>query len=309
MYEDWLHCLHRRRCKTRFEICKNADEELSDIRAIRIHSVERIMSSRPMNYVMFHHRGGDTEECVTQRRSDTQREYTHYIWGYTYSVVVCGSSTRSMFHCKSWIVTKGKERKEENHAIFFTHNDADKAEEFTDLKKLRKVNSKIHWRSEQNAEHWILLSATQKTILADSVYAIITYLSMLKEFVVKVVNKSEDENYSQDNLCLERTRSDTPKHWGSWRLRRLMQFLGNRDQNCRCGTLTQLHQRVAIGRTRNYKDEKYMQKNHTRTTVWVRRPRRKFMKQAIASCIRQHSRNSLQMPAENSKELGRCTLM
>ena len=61
-----------------------------------------------MNYVMFHHRGGDTEECVTQRRSDTQREYTHYIWGYTYSVVVCGSSTRSMFHCKSWIVTKGK---------------------------------------------------------------------------------------------------------------------------------------------------------------------------------------------------------
>ena len=32
-----------------------------------------------------------------------------------------------------------------------------------------------------------------------------------------------------------------------------------------------------------------MQRNHTRTTVWVSRPRRKFMKQVMASCIRQNS--------------------
>ena len=52
--------------------------------------------------------------------------------------------------CRMWvkheinIPLEGKERKEENHTIFLTNNYADKAEEFTDLKKPRKVNSKIH---------------------------------------------------------------------------------------------------------------------------------------------------------------------
>ena len=41
-------------------------------------------------------------------------------------------------------------------------------------------------------------------------------------------------------------------------------------------TLTLTHQRVAIGRTKKYKDEKYMQKTHTRTTVWMRRPAKKI---------------------------------
>ena len=45
-----------------------------------------------------------------------------------------------------------------------------------------------------------------------------------------------------------------------------------------------------------------MQKTDTRTTVWVKRPRRKFMKQAIASCIRQNSSNSTQTSAWHSKE-------
>ena len=161
-------------------------------------------------------------------------------------------------------------------------------------REIEEVNHQVHWRPEQDAEYWIHSSATQERILADSVYAIIMYQSMLKECVVKVVTR--------DNLCLERTRSNTPKHWGSWGLRSLVQFLGNGDQNCSCGTWTQLHQRVAIGRTRNCKDEKYMQKNHTRTTVRVRRPRRKYMKQAITSCIRQNSSNSLQMPTWYSKE-------
>ena len=72
-----------------------------------------------------------------------------------------------------------------------------------------KVNDHIHWRSEQNAEYWIHLSATQERILADSVYAIIANQSMLKERVVKVINKSGHNNCSQDNLCLERIRSNT----------------------------------------------------------------------------------------------------
>ena len=120
---------------------------------------------------------------------------------------------------------------------------------------------------------------------------------MLKECVVKVVNKSEDENYSQDNLYVERNRSNTPKHLGSWLLR-LVQFLGSRDQNRRCGTSTQFYQRVAVGRTRNYKDEKYMQKSH-KDNILSDKAAKKFIKHAIASCIRQNSSNSLQ---KNSKE-------
>ena len=36
--EELVHCLHRRRFKRRFEICKDEDGELSDARAIRRHS-------------------------------------------------------------------------------------------------------------------------------------------------------------------------------------------------------------------------------------------------------------------------------
>ena len=46
--------------------------------------------------------------------------------------------------------------------------------------------------------------------MAHRVQAIITYQSMLKECVVKVVNENGDDNCSQDNLRLERTRSNTP---------------------------------------------------------------------------------------------------
>ena len=106
----------------------------------------------------------------------------------------------------------------------------------------------------------------------------------------------------RDNLCLDKTKKSHSEISGVLWIQRLVQFLKNQDQNCRCKTLTELHQRAAIGRTKNYKDEKYMQKNHTRTRVWVRMPRRKFMKQAIASCIRQNSSNSLQTSTWHSKE-------
>ena len=46
--------------------------------------------------------------------------------------------------------------------------------------------------------------------MAHRVQAIITYQSMLKECVIKVVNENGDENCSQDNLRLERTRTNTP---------------------------------------------------------------------------------------------------
>ena len=76
--KDWLHCFHRRRFKTRIEICKNADKEVSGIRLIRRHSAETIIPSRLTNYVMFHHKGSDTHGrvCHTKKKWHTKREYT-----------------------------------------------------------------------------------------------------------------------------------------------------------------------------------------------------------------------------------------
>ena len=65
---------------------------------------------------------------------------------------------------------KEKERKGENHTIFSTNNDADKAEAITDLKKPMKLTHQIYWKYEQNAEYSELyLSTTKERILADSV--------------------------------------------------------------------------------------------------------------------------------------------
>ena len=46
MYECRLHCLHRRKFKTRLKICNDEDEESNNIRAIRRHSSEIIILSR-----------------------------------------------------------------------------------------------------------------------------------------------------------------------------------------------------------------------------------------------------------------------
>ena len=125
---------------------------------------------------------------------------------------------------------------------------------------------------------------------------------LLKECVVKVVNKSGDENCSQDNLCL-RTKSNTQKYLGSWELRHLVQFLETEIKIADVRLWPNSIRESQIGRTRNYKDEQYKQtKNHIRRTFWVRRPRRKVMKKAIASCMRQILSNSLQTSTWHSKE-------
>ena len=69
----------------------NADKELSVIRAIRRHSAEIIISPRPMNYVMFHHMGGDTHRrmCHTKKVWHTQTEYTHSVYGKGIHTLLC----------------------------------------------------------------------------------------------------------------------------------------------------------------------------------------------------------------------------
>ena len=86
--------------------------------------------------------------------------------------------------------------------------------------------------------------------------------STLKECVVKVVKeKWRRELFAKDNLHLERTRSNIPKYLRSQDLRRFKHASGNREENCRRGTLTQCHQRVAI-QTRNYKDKLHIQRTN-----------------------------------------------
>ena len=117
---------------------------------------------------MIHYEGG-----VTQRRWHTRKWHTiHHV----------DQARDQNSIAQAGLVAEEKERKEGQQTIFFTNRDA---EEVQAIKKSRKVRCQIHWRSAQNAEHWIHLSATQERILADSVYAISTFQSMLKECVVK----------------------------------------------------------------------------------------------------------------------------
>ena len=79
-------------------------------------------------------------------------------------------------------------------------NNVSEAEVITDTKKSRTVNHQIHWRLEQNAKDLIYLSATQKRILADKVWATKTNQSLPVECVVKVVKEDGNDNCSQRQL-------------------------------------------------------------------------------------------------------------
>ena len=230
-----------------------------------------------------------TEEGVTKKRSDIQREYTH-----SFCMWVKHEINIPLQKLDWWQKKKNVKKKSYNllHQqrcrgcrIIYRSQEAEEGELSNSLKILNKMHS------------------IEERILADSVYAIITYQSMLKECVIKIVDTNEDENCSQDNLCLERTRSNTSKCFGTTKNSDILRNsweaeikIADADKSPNSIRESQLAER------RNYKEEKYMQKTHTRTTIWVRKPRRKFMKQAIESCIRQNSSNSLQMPTWDSKE-------
>ena len=120
---------------------------------------------------------------------------------------------------KAGLVTEEKERKEE---IIQSSSP-------TTMQRMQN-NSQIS----RSRGRWIIkfiedlnkMQSIEERILADSVYAIITYQSMLKECVIKIVDTNEDENCSQDNLCLERTRSNTSKCLGRIRIPTFYAILG-----------------------------------------------------------------------------------
>ena len=102
-----------------------------------------------------------------------------------YSVAVAG------------LVAGGKERKG-RQTIFFTpldpvNSDDSEAELITDLNKERKLHYQIHWRPEHDAVYWVHLRSAQDAGLEfwqTGSNAIITYQSVPKECVVKVVSES-----------------------------------------------------------------------------------------------------------------------
>ena len=110
-----------------------------------------------------------------------------------------GSSTRSILHCRKLDLWQEERNvKKGRQTIFFTpldpfNSDADEAESNTDTTKPRKVQYQIHWIPEQDAVYWIHLSTAQDAGIEfwqTGSDAIITYQSVPKKCVVKVVSES-----------------------------------------------------------------------------------------------------------------------
>ena len=80
MFQDWLHCLHRRRFKTIFQICKKGRWRIK-----RYSCNPKTFSGDNSSFKteelrdVSPQRGGDTRRrmCHKKKRSDTQRKYTH----------------------------------------------------------------------------------------------------------------------------------------------------------------------------------------------------------------------------------------
>ena len=119
----------------------------------------------------------------------------------------------------------------------FLHNG-----ECTILSRQRCQRSRSNYRY-KNRGRWTIKLLT-------TLAAIIMYQSLPKDCVVKVVKEDGNKNCSQDNLRLERTKCNTLKQACLWKPRVI----------CRRGTLTQCHQRVAIGWARICKDKQYIQR-------------------------------------------------
>ena len=103
-------------------------------------------------------------------------------------------------------------------------------------------------------------------------------VSTLEECVVKVVKENREENYSQDNLRLDRTSTGPTvtlrKYLRAQEFPTFQACLGKPRVVCRRGTLTQFHQRVEIGRTRIYKDKQYIQRIQEFSSMMLSRHRR-----------------------------------
>ena len=119
------------------------------------------------------------------------------------------------------------------------NSDADEAESITDNKKPRKVKYQIHWRPEQDAVCWIHLSTAQDAGLEfwqTGSNAMITYQSVPKECVVKVVSESvKRELFARTAHTSRTTKSNTQTIMGSYEIQYCEHASGKPRVICRPG--------------------------------------------------------------------------
>ena len=172
----------------------------------RKHSDEIIMHSGLMNYGMILNKGNNSSTPWVGHEINTQFQKLDY------------------WH-KKRNIKKGDKLFLHNFWFCF-NNDAIKTEAVTDIKKSRKMNHQIHWCPEQTRSSEFTCPQRKNEFWQTES---ITYQSVLEECAVKVYNKNGDENCSQDNLRLERIRSNTPTYITSSELRRFARASGNQQ--------------------------------------------------------------------------------
>ena len=158
--------------------------------------------------------------------------------------------------------------------------DADEAESITDTTKPRKGQYQIHWRPAQDAVYWIRLSTAQDAgpeLWQTGSDATITYQSVPKECVVKVVSESGKRKlFSRQLTPRERPKVPLRPSWVHTRSNTASMpretesnlQAWNSDPNAsgsRSWTKEEIEQSIdlrvdGITNDETYKDEQYMQR-------------------------------------------------
>ena len=141
------------------------------------------------------------------------------------------------------LVAGGKERKG-RQKNFFTpldpvSSDANEAELITDFNKARKVHYQIHWRPEQDVVYWVHLRSAQSAGLEfwqTGSNAIVTYQSVPKECIVKVVSESGKREMFARQLTPREGPKVTRRENGFIGAPTLCACLGKLRRSCRYGT-------------------------------------------------------------------------
>ena len=128
-----------------------------------------------------------------------------------------------------------KEGKQSSSLLLILFNsDTDEAESVTDTTKPIKVKYQIRWRPEQDAVYWIHLSTAQDAGLEfwqTGSNAIMTYQSVPKECVVKVVSESVKRDlFARQHTHRERPKSNTQTITGSYEIQHCKHASGNREK-------------------------------------------------------------------------------
>ena len=147
-------------------------------------------------------------------------------------------------------------------------NNTSEAEVITETKKSRKVYHQIYRRPEQTAKFWIYLSETQeecwqtesKPSLRTSLYA--------GRMRCKNLSKNMEKKNFRRITYVSKGSDVTLRNALGTGITTFQACLGKPIVICRRGTVTQFHQRVAIGWTRKFKDKRSAYKALKNSQEW-----------------------------------------